>query len=156
MKQPVPFFFSYTRADQEDIDRFLEVLRPVLASSMKYEFRLWKDTAILPGEKWKEEIDEALLKCRFGLLCVSPNFLTSGFIVKNELPVLLAKPLVVPVGLHKISFAGDMDLKGLAEPQMFRDSKGRTFDGCRLKTGRRDFALELSTQIHALLEKYPC
>ena len=156
MKQPAPFFLSYAHADLADVKRFLDVLNPLLKISPKYDFRLWQDTAILPGEKWKEEIAAAMEGSRFGILCISPNFLASGFIGREELPVLLAKPMVVPVGLHRISFDGDMDLKGLADRQLFRDSKGRTFDACGRMTGRRDFALELSQRIGALLEKYPC
>ena len=45
MKQPTPFFLSYTRSDQTDIDRFLKVLNPLLKISLKYDFRLWQDTA---------------------------------------------------------------------------------------------------------------
>jgi hypothetical protein len=39
---------------------------------------------------------------------------------------------------------------------VFRDSKGRAFDGCRTPLDRRGFARELFTKIVALLEKYPC
>ena len=156
MKQPTPFFLSYTRADQTDIDRFLEVLNPLLQLSSKYDFHLWQDTAILPGEKWREEIDTALKTSRFGILCVTPNFLANGFISNDELPALLAKPMVVPVGIQRISFSGDMDLKGLEDRQLFHDKKGRTFDACGRGPSRRDFARELCEKIGALLEKYPC
>lgn len=156
MRTPVPYFLSYAHDDREDVNRFLEVLTPVLKTSSRYEFNLWQDTVILPGEKWAEEIAEAVAGCRFGLLCVSPNFLASGFIGREELPTLLAKPMVVPVGLHKISFKGDMELKGLAERQLFRDENGRNFDACGRRTGRRAFALGLFKKIGALLEKYPC
>ena len=152
----IPYFLSYAHADAADVRRFEEVLRPLLVSSPQYEFRAWKDTGILAGERWREEIDGALRECRFGILCVSPNFLASGFITKAELPALLEKPLVVPVGLHPISFDGDMDLKGLAERQLFRDSRGRTFDRCGRMTSRREFAMELYRQIVKLLEKTPC
>ena len=156
MKQPTPFFLSYTRADQADIDRFLEVLNPLLRISPKYDFHLWQDTAILPGEKWREEIDTALKTSRFGLLCVTPNFLANSFITNDELPALLAKSMVIPVGIQRISFSGDMDLKGLKDRQLFHDKKGRTFDACGRGPSRRDFARELCQKIGALLEKYPC
>ena len=89
----------------------------------------------------------------FGLLLVSPQFLASRFITKEELPVLLAKPMVVPVMLHPVLFDGTMDLKGLAERQIFRDAEGRSFDQCGRMHTRRAFALELSKKIHALLKK---
>ena len=156
MPQSVPYFLSYAHADQEDVSRFLEVLNPLFKISPKYDLQLWMDTNILPGEKWRNQIDAALAGGRFGILCITPNFLASGFITNDELPALLAKPMVVPVGIQKISFNGEMDLKGLQAYQLFRDSKGRTFDACGRKTGRRDFALELNRKIAALLEKYPC
>ena len=66
VKQPTPFFLSYTRADQTDIERFFEVLNSLLKIFPKYDFHLWQDTAILPGKKWREEIDTALKTSRFG------------------------------------------------------------------------------------------
>ena len=156
MKHPAPFFLSYAHADSPDVNRFLEVLRPQLQTSADFDFGEWNDHLILPGEKWREEIEQALTKCKFGLPLVSPQFLASSFITAKELPVLLAKPMVVPVGLHQILFDGSMDLKGLADRQLFRDSKSRTFDGCGRMTGRRDFARELFTQITALLKKNGC
>lgn len=154
MKTDVPFFLSYARSDAADVGRFQEVLNPLLAVSLNYNFRLWKDTAILAGEKWSTEIETALAECRFGILCVSPNFLASGYITRVELPKLLEKPLVVPVALHRVTFDGTMDLKGLAERQVFRDSRGRTFDACGRKNGRREFAIELMAQITGLLRKH--
>lgn len=155
MKQPAPFFLSYARNDKADVERFMDVMTPLFGISPNYDFQLWRDTGILPGEKWKEEMEGALESCRVGLLCVSPNFLASGFITKVELPVLLAKPMVVPVALHKITFDGTMDLKGLAERQVFRDSRGRTFADCGRKNGRREFGIELMQAIGTLLARNP-
>ena len=156
MKQPTPFFLSYTRADQTDIERFFEVLNSLLKIFPKYDSDLWQDTAILPGEKWREEIDTALKTSRFGLLCVSPNFLAKSFFTNDELPSLLAKSMVIPVGIQRISFSGDMDLKGLEDRQLFHDKKGRSFDACGRGPSRRSFAEDLFKKIGALLEKYPC
>jgi hypothetical protein len=111
------------------------------------------DQQILPGEHWRAEIERAVERSRFGLLLVSPGFLASDFITKKELPALLAKPMVVPVELQRILFDGTMDMKGLADRQVFRDSRGRPFDGCRSMAARRDFARELFGRICALLEK---
>ena len=156
MQHPAPFFLSYAHADSLDVNRFLHVLRPLLKTSADYDFSEWNDHHILPGEMWREEIAQSLTQCKFGLLLVSPQFLASSFITAQELPVLLAKTMVVPVGLHQILFDGSIDLKGLADRQLFRDSKNRTFDGCGRITERRDFALELFTQITALLKKNGC
>jgi hypothetical protein len=153
MTTPAPYFLSYAHADQSDVDRFLHVLLPLLKISPKFDFTLWKDNAILPGEHWLDEIDAALDACRFGILCLTPNFLASDFITKTELPVLLAKPLVVPVAIHHIPFDGSLDLKGLEKRQIFH-LKGRTFDACNTGAARREFAEAINRQIAALLDKY--
>ena len=150
----IRYFLSYSHADQADVDRFLAVFQPQLASAAGYHFKLWMDRHILPGEKWKAEIARALEDTDFGLLLVSPQFLASRFITEHELAALLAKPMVVPVALHPVLFDGTMDLKGLAERQIFRDSAGRTFDQCGRMHTRRAFVRELYQQIHKLLGKY--
>jgi len=147
------YFVSYAHADQEDVDRFFEVMRPLLAAAAGYTFERWMDTDILPGEKWHDEIQAAVRECDFGLLLVSPAFLASKYISEHELAAMLAKPMVVPVALHPIRFDGSMDLKGLGERQIFRDAQGRTFDQCGRKHTRRAFALELFQKINALLKK---
>jgi len=154
MKQSAPYFLSYAHRDAKDVERFRDLLEPLLKTSTDFAFGEWMDHVILPGEHWRKEIDHALEHSRFGLLLVSPEFLASKFITETELPVLLAKPMVVPVELHRIAFDGSMDLKGLEDRQVFRDSKGRCFDACRAMPDRRDFARELFSKIVALLRKY--
>jgi TIR domain len=147
-------FISYAHADLADAARLRAVLDPLFRTSAKYQFSDWSDHEILPGEFWRIEIERALEKAQFGLLLLSPQFLASGFISKNELPNLLEKGMVVPVALHAIPLDGSIELKGLQDRQIFRDSKGRAFDKCRTPGDRRDFALELFHKIHKLLEKY--
>src|SRR5579863_8114116 len=156
MRLPAPFFLSYARRDLADVGRFRSVLEPLLKASAKFQFGEWSDHQILPGEHWRAEIDQAFQRSRFGLLLVSPGFLASDFITEKELPPLLEKTMVVPVELQRILFDGTIDLKGLGDRQVFRDSRGRSFDGCRSGPDRRDFARELFSKIVALLEKNPC
>jgi hypothetical protein len=152
----VTSFISYAHADSADVEKLRSVLDPLFKTSARYQFSNWSDHAILPGEFWRHEIDEALKKAQFGLLLLSPQFLASSFISREELPQLLAKSTVVPVALHAIPFDGSIDLKGLQDRQIFRDSKGRAFEKCRTATDRRGFALELFDKINRLLEKYGC
>ena len=151
--QQVRYFVSYAHADADDVNRFNKVLRPQLATADGFRFEPWMDTEILPGEDWNLQIQTAANACDFGLLLVSPAFLSSKYIVEKELAPLLAKPMVVPVGLHPIVFNGTMDLKGLAERQLYRDPQGRTFDQCGRMHTRRAFALDLHQKMTALLKK---
>ncbi len=50
---------------------------------------VWADTAIEPSQAWREEIDRALAATSIGVLLVSPSFLASDFIMKEELPYLV-------------------------------------------------------------------
>ncbi len=149
----VRYFVSYAHDDTEDVQRFNEVLRPQLATAAGYTFERWMDRDILPGEDWNLQIQNAVTACDFGLLLVSPAFLSSKYIIEKELAALLAKPMVVPAGLHPILFDGTMDLKGLAPRQLYRDPEVRTFDQCGRKHTRRAFALDLHQKITALLNK---
>lgn len=147
MKKTINFFVSYAHSNKELANSFLEKLREVLAPSKMHDYVIWRDTGIEIGEKWEKQISEAIDKCNFGLLLVSPGFLASNFITERELPAFVSgKKPFIPVMLQPIDFVKH-DLKGLESTQIFRlDSKGfsqpRAYGECR-KQRRDEFILEL-------------
>jgi hypothetical protein len=62
-------------------------LRPYVRGST---ISVWDDTQIKPGANWQDEIQQGLAGARVAVLLVSPHFLESEFVAKEEWPALLA------------------------------------------------------------------
>ena len=145
-------FISYAHHDRRLADDFLERLSHHLKAARGYDYRLWRDTMILPGENWAEEIRQALETCDFGLLLTSPAFFASDFIRNEELirfvPASLEKGLppkrAIPVGLVRYRF-DLIDTRGLSDQQVYRH-QGRFYEECA-GPGRSRFVAELFDQL---------
>jgi WD40 repeat protein/DNA polymerase III delta prime subunit len=144
------FFTSYAHKDAKLKKEFLETLDPLLQTHPHVQFGNWSDVDILPGQKWLREIKDALGACDFGLLLVSPAFLASRFIRKNELQYLLKNKSVIPVAIEKIFLDGTMDLKGLESYQIFFDRGGKSYGERSTGNPRKTFVAELYQRIFAL------
>lgn len=154
MPIPIAFFVSYAHADQRPADLFLQRLTEQLAPSKRYAYTLWRDTELLVGERWHDEIQQALAACQLGLLLISPAFLASKYITQQEWPSFTgdgAKP-IIPVMLKMIDLRRH-DAKGLEHHQIFRLDHARAFADCTTEVLRRRFAEQLFTQIERRLDR---
>ena len=158
MKTKITIFVSYARANRDLATRFLRKFREQAIPSKQYHYTFWRDNDILVGEKWHEEILNALRQCDVGLVLVSPAFLGSQYIQDHELPEFVKggdKP-VIPVMLQPIDLERH-DLKGLQQTQIFRLDRPRfaspkAYGECS-GSHRDQFALELFRQVEARLDK---
>jgi hypothetical protein len=71
MIQPV-VFISYSNKDKREKDRLLVHLRFLERQGL---ISLWSDDRTGPGADWVQEISEAIVQARVGILLISPDFL---------------------------------------------------------------------------------
>jgi len=71
------------------VDRLQRMMAPLLRDC-RQELKLWDDSQIEPGAKWRQTIETALQQARVALLLVSDAFLASEFVMNEEVPKLLA------------------------------------------------------------------
>jgi CheY-like chemotaxis protein len=105
-------FISYSHQDADWLKRLRIHLKPL---EREYDIALWDDTRIVPGSKWKEEIEKAIRTARVAILLVSADFLASDFITKDELPPLLSAAqnegaIILPVILSPCRFLKTISL----------------------------------------------
>jgi len=86
---PTPsVFISYSHKDEEWKDRVVTHLRVLQMQDM---LDVWDDRRIEAGDEWRAEIENALNAASVAVLLISANFLTSKFILDEEVPRLLER-----------------------------------------------------------------
>ena len=79
-------FISYSHKDEQWLLELRKWLKPLEQQDL---ITVWDDQKLKPGENWREEIKKALQTAKAAVLLVSQDFLTSDFIMNDELPELL-------------------------------------------------------------------
>lgn len=79
-------FVSYSRKDKAYLDDLKKHFKPI-ADRVTF----WDDSKIKGGQKWKEEIANAMSEAKVAILLLSGDFFNSEFISNEELPTLLAR-----------------------------------------------------------------
>jgi tetratricopeptide (TPR) repeat protein len=87
MTQPL-VFISYSHKDEEEKEQLLSHLGVLGKAGL---IDLWSDDRIGAGGDWRQEIREAMAQARVAVLLISANYLTSDFILDEEVPTLLQR-----------------------------------------------------------------
>ena len=77
-------FVSFSPSDKSYLEDIKKHFKP-----FKDKINFGGNDQVLPGQNWKEEIEEAISKTKVIILLLSADFLASDFIISNELPSLL-------------------------------------------------------------------
>ena len=158
-RRSLRYFVSWAHKDKKIAAEFLDYLYAHLANSALCKFDLWLDIdALQLGELWERRINAGLNVCDFGLLLVSPNFLSSPYIQKVELPAFVSADGVVdgrrrahPVVIEKIPFDGSYNLRGLQHTQLFLDMDGKSFAERSTGAPRKKFVDQFFARLNRAL-----
>ncbi len=81
-------FISYSRKDEQEKDALLNHLGILQHTGL---IDLWSDDRIGAGADWEEEISHAMEQASVAILLITANFLNSEFILRQEIPKILAR-----------------------------------------------------------------
>ena len=81
-------FISYSHKDEKEKERLLSHLEVLQHQKL---IHLWSDSQIEAGADWQQKIGEAITQADVAILLISANFLTSDFILGEEVPRLLRR-----------------------------------------------------------------
>jgi len=82
-----PFVYvSYSHKDRAEKDELVAYLRVLQNAGL---IDIWVDDQIEVGTDWEAEIKAAISRAKIAILLISANFLSSEFIMKEEVPELL-------------------------------------------------------------------
>ncbi|MEA2692204.1 MAG: hypothetical protein QOJ16_1591 [Acidobacteriota bacterium] len=101
-------FVSYSHRDEGWKDRLVQQFRVLEPEGV---LEVWDDRRLAAGSDWQPEIEQAMRRAVAAVLLISADFLTSRFILGQEVPRLLERRkaeglLVLPVIVHPCDWRG--------------------------------------------------
>jgi hypothetical protein len=87
MSKPI-VFVSYSHKDEQEKNLLVSHLK---VAENTGAIKLWVDDDIPAGADWYAEVKQAIERARVVMLLVSANFLTSDFILREEVPAVLKR-----------------------------------------------------------------
>jgi hypothetical protein len=147
-------FISYSHKDIKWVERFQVHLKPLEREGI---VERWDDTMLKPGSEWREEIKNAIEAAKVAVLFISADFLASEFIVKNELPPLLAAAdrggaVIIPVIIGHSRFEQTTNLSRF---QTLRDNPPSKPLGTMTKANQEKVLVRLTEAIERALNSQP-
>jgi len=85
MRERSEVFISYSHEDKNHLEKMQDYLRQLKNDGIT----VWYDDAVKSVDNWGQEVKKHISMAKVAILMVSPSFLTSYFILNEELPELL-------------------------------------------------------------------
>jgi hypothetical protein len=83
-----PIFISYSHKDNREKEKLLTQLGVLQNAGF---IDVWSDSRIEAGEDWQRAMEQAMAAAKVAILFITANFLTSPFILREEIPKLLKR-----------------------------------------------------------------
>ncbi|MGE5342484.1 MAG: tetratricopeptide repeat protein [Candidatus Omnitrophota bacterium] len=140
-------FISYSHKDTSLKDQLMKQLDVLKLGGLCDP---WEDRQIPTGENWLEDIKKAINEASVAVLIVSKGFLSSEFIMKTEVPLILEQRqkgllTVLPLFVNKCKWK---NVDWLKEIQGFPDN-GKTLNYFNKSKRLTEFAGRVASQIKA-------
>jgi len=82
-------FISYAHASEERTKWAKRIQIHLEGLTNSTDFEVWADNKIEPGQRWREQIEQAINNSRVAILVITADYLKSKFVRETELPLLL-------------------------------------------------------------------
>ena len=90
--QPKQVFLTYAHHDKKNV-------RSLYRRLTRHHIPTWFDEKqLLPGQLWKHEIQQAILRSEAVIVCLSQNFIKHGGYRHEEVKIALSRARSVPAG----------------------------------------------------------